>query len=338
MTLANCGSQAQRDWRTTATNNLKLKRHKIIRCGTAILFLGLSSFTAWGAESELRLEVDNTDWRGGTRVAYDVFDSGEYAQIVYFKVRLTGEPCPFFVTFGSVSAADSHRKASQGGNRLEYQIYDSVVRRTVLRDLPAANANEVLRGAFGPGEAVRELSYVIIVPSEQVAPSGLYTDQLKITVYQGTPDNFVEKDTKTVVFSIRVDPVTELSLGEPGAAFNPNAKAHRLDFGTLDKGKARGFDLRVRSNAGYHATMESENGGVMKHTDPRFSATIPYVLQVGGAPVNLSPGWHPALSRNNRLTDRNGDRHEILIIIGEIGNAPAGTYRDNLTITVISDD
>jgi len=303
-----------------------------------MLFLCPWLFNVSAAESQLRLEVDNVDWRGGTRVAYDVFDPGEYVQTVYFKVRLTGAPVPFFVTFGSVGAADSKRQASQGGDHVEYQIYDSVARRTALRDLPAATASEILSGAFGPGEDVKELSYVVLVPPEQVRPSGFYTQPIKITVYQGTRDNYVEKDAKTVVFSIRVDPVTELSLGAPGAPFDPKAKTHRLDFGTLDKGKVKGFDLRARSNAGYHATLESEHGGVMKHVDPRLSATIPYVLQVGGTPANLSRGRQTVLSRNNRQTDRNGDRHELLVTIGEIGNAPAGTYQDNLTVTVISDN
>jgi spore coat protein U-like protein len=318
--------------------NLSRNWQKIIRPGALILLLGLASFSARAAESQLQLEVGNIDWRGGTRVAYHVFDAGEYAQTIHFKVRLTGDPVPFFVTFGSVGAVGTKRRAALGGDEVEYQIYDSVARRTALRDLPAATANEVLRGTFLPGEAVKELSYVLVVPPEQVRPAGFYTDQLKITVCQGTPDNFIEKDTKTVVFSMRVDPVTEMSLGEPGAAFDPKAKTHRLEFGALDKGKGKAFDLRTRSNAGYHVTLESEHGGVMKHVDPEFSATIPYVLQVGNVPANVGRGRQTTLSRNHRLTDRNGDRHEIHVIIGEIGNAPAGTYRDNLTVTVISDN
>lgn len=132
--------------------------------------------------------------------------------------------------------------------------------------------------------------------------------------------------------------MTELALVNSGAPFDPKAQAQKLDFDKLTKGKAKGFDLRVRSNAGYHVLLESENGGVMKNLDPRASGSIPYLLHLGSLPVNLSRGRQTALSRNNRLTDRNGDRHELLVTIGEIGNAPAGTYRDNITISVISDN
>lgn len=311
---------------------------KIIGWRAVILLVCLGSFNAGAAESQLRLEVDNVDWRGGTRSAYDVFDSGEYAQTVYFKVRLTGAPVPFFVTFGSVGAAGSERRAAHGGDSLRFEIYDSVTRRTALRDLPAATASEVLHGAFSPGEDVKELSYVVLVTPEQVRPSGFYTHPIKITVYRGTRDNYVEQDSKTVLFSIRVDPVAEMSLGEPGSPFDARAKGHRLDFGNLEKGKAKGLDMRVRSNAGYHVTMESENGGVLKSIDPRHPATIPYTLQINGAAVSLGRTRQTVLSRSNRLTDRNGDHHELHVILGEIGNKPAGTYQDNLTVTVISDN
>jgi spore coat protein U-like protein len=302
------------------------------------LVFGTGSYCASAAESELRLEVDNIDWRGGTRAAYEVFDSGEYPQTVYFKVRLTGAPVPFFVTFGNVGAAGSERRAAHGGDSLGYEIYDSVTRRTALRDLPGATASEVLSGAFGAGEDVKELSFVVLVPPEQVRPSGFYTQPIKITVYQGTRDSFIEKDAKTVVFSIRIDPVAEMSLGEPGSPFDATAKGHRLDFGKLERAKAKGLDMRVRSNAGYHVTMESENGGVMKNIDPNTPATIPYVLQINGAAVSPGRAGQTVLSRSNRLTDRNGDRHELLVTIGEVGNAPAGTYQDNLTVTVVSDN
>ena len=144
--------------------------------GAAALLLCLWSLDASGADSQLRLEVDNVDWRGGPRVAYGVFDSGQYAQTVYFKVRLTGDPCQFFVTFGGT--VGSERRAARGGDSLGYELYDSVVRKTALRDLPAATASEVLQGAFGPGETVKELSYVVLVPAEQVRPAGTYTQPI----------------------------------------------------------------------------------------------------------------------------------------------------------------
>jgi spore coat protein U-like protein len=318
--------------------NLVINRQKIIRRSAFFAFLWLRSFCAIAAQSQLQLEVDNIEWRGGAGVAYDVFDATEYAQTVYFKVRLTGAPVPFFVTFGGVGAAGSGRRAAQGGDSLGFELYDSVTRGTVLRDLPAATASEVLSGVFAPGEVVQALSYAVRVPAEQVRPSGIYMCPIKITLYQGTRDTFVEMDAKTVVLSIRVDPVAEMSLGEPGSTFDAKAKDHRLDFGALEKGKVKGFDLQVRSNAGYHVLMESENGGVMKSIDPRIVAAISYTLQINGAAVGLGSTGQTVLTRSSQLTDRNGDRHVLLVTIGQVGNAPAGAYEDNLSLTVVSDN
>ena len=302
----------------------------------ATLWLCLWSASASPDGSQLRLEVDNVDWRVGPRVSYGVFDSGQYAQTVYFKVRLIGGPCQFFVTFGGTQG--SERRAVHGGESIAYEVYDSALHRTALRDLPSATTGEVLQGTFGPGETFKQLSYVFLVPAEQVRSPGLYTQPIRITVYQGTRDNFVEKDAKIIVFSVPVDSAAEISVGEPGAIFDPTTKSHQLDFGGLAKGRAKGLDLRVRSNTGYHVTLESENGGVMKNSDPHHPASIPYTLQIGGVQINTGRAQQTILTRGKRLTDRNGDLHQLMFTIGQVGNAPAGTYQDNLTVTVVSDN
>ena len=291
------------------------------------------------AECDLKLDVDNAEFRGGKSAGYGVFDQGEYPQIVRFKVRLvSGEPCPFFVTFGGAVQGDFRRQASSGNEGLDYQIHDSLSRRMSLKDLPSADANEVIQSSFGPGETIKELSYIIVVPPQQIKPSGRYNDAIKVTLYSGTPNNYVQKDSRTVTFSIMVDEVAEMSLVKAGASFDPGGKSQAMDFGPLEKGKAKGFDLRVRSNVGYHVTLESQNAGVLKNIDLHYKDTIPYVLKTGGKPVSLGSGRQTPISKNNWLTDHNGDQHEILITVGDTSKVTAGTYRDNVLITVISDN
>src|ERR1044072_8960331 len=103
---------------------MRMNRQPIIGRSGFILLLCLCSLRGNAAECQLRLEVDNVDWRGGSRVSYGAFDSGGAAQGVYFKVRLTGDPCPFFVTFGGTTGYE--RRAARGGDALGYEIYDSV--------------------------------------------------------------------------------------------------------------------------------------------------------------------------------------------------------------------
>ena len=94
----------------------------------------------------------------------------------------------------------------------------------------------------------------------------------------------------------------------------------------------------MRSNTGYHVTLESENGGVMKNTDPHQPATIPYSLKIGGIAINSGRAQQTVITRSKRLTDPNGDLHQVMVTIGQVGNAPAGTYQDNLAVTVVSDN
>lgn len=289
------------------------------------------------ADCQLRLEVDNVEWRGGSRGGYHVFDPGEYSQTIEFKLHRVGDDCPFFVTFSRGSQGAGQRRAALfGSEALDYQIYHSLEDRTVLKPLPDANANEVLRGVFAPGETVKQLSYTIAVPPEQVKPAGRYSDVLEITAFQGTPDHFLEKDSRTITFSIQVEEVAELSMVGSGAPFDPSHRARNLDFDRLAKGTSKGFDLRVRSNAGYDVVMESESGGVMKNIDPQVSSEIPYSLYLGGSRVNLRGGRQIGLSRANRMTGAGGDQHAVEVVIGETRGAVAGVYRDNITVTVIS--
>jgi spore coat protein U-like protein len=315
-----------------------VNRQKIIEQGAIIALLCLLSFCVMAAPSQLRLEADNIAWRSGARTAYDVFDAREYAQTVNFKVRLTGAPVPFFVTFAGASTAGAQWRAAQGGNSLGFEIFDSVTRWNALRHLPGATASEVLSGAFAAGETVKELSYVVRVPAGQVRPPGIYTCPIKVTLYQGTRNKFVELDAKTVVFFIRVQPVAEMSVGKPGSPFDNTAKTPRLDFGQLEKGKSMGLDMRIRSNADYHVTMESENGGVLKSIGLSTAATISYTLQINDTTLHLGRTGQTVLSHSSRLSDYNGDLQELLVTIGQVGNAPAGTYEDNLILTIISDN
>lgn len=304
-------------------------------CG--LVLCAMSPVPAIAAQCVLQLEISNVEWRGGTRGGYDVFESSEYPQTVHFKVLSSGDPCPFFVTFSSGLQGDGNRRATAASGTLEYEIYDSVDSRTILKELPAASSNEVLSGAFAQGQSVQELSYAIVVPPLQVRPAGLYTDSFQVTLYQGTPDDFIQHDARTVTLTIPVENVTELSLVGYGASFDPHAKTRDLDFGKLSPGKRMGFDLRVRSNLGYRITLESENAGVMRHLDPSVTTTVPYSLELGGTPVNLTGDQPVELSRGSALTGSEGEPHDFDITIGEMAGAGAGTYRDTIAVTVIAE-
>lgn len=302
-----------------------------------IILLALGLLNTPALASQLTLQVANVQWVGGTQSDYDAFDSGEYPQVVSFKVLLTGDPVEFFVTF-STSADPLQRKATLGAGYLDYQIYDSAAQRTVLKDLPSATSAELIQGTFATNESEKQLTFTIIVPPGQIKSSGLYADSIELTVYEGTLAQYVERDSKIVDFQVRAAQITELSFANAGSAFNPNARTSALDFGTLAPEQKRDMNVRIRSNAGYRVTMESEHGGIMKHLDAAVPTTIPYQVHLGGVPVALTAGLQTPLIQTGRRTTSEGDAHNLEVTIGEISGARAGTYRDTITLTVISDE
>lgn len=305
---------------------------RIIAAGIRVALAAVAISTARG---ELRLELDNIQWRGRAGAGYSVFSPEEQVETVRFRVRST-EATPFFVTFGGSADGNGKRKAAAQRDELEFIVFDSVVRRNVLKDLGFANATEVIRGAFAARETEKELSFVVVAPAGQIRPAGRYTDVLRVNLYKGTLEKHVLSDAKSVVVSIPVEPVTELSLAPSGAAFDTKAALHKLDFGRLARGKSLGLDLRVRSNSGYAITIESENGGRLKNIDRQDASTLPYELRVGGKQTDVR-GSQVKLLKSAGPVDASGDRHDLQFSIGDLRGATAGTYRDNITITVSSE-
>lgn len=285
------------------------------------------------------VEVANVDWTGGPGAGYSVFDPAEVRQVIRFKVKLVeGSASSYFVTFSAGGSGDFlNREVRQGNSALKYQIYDSAgSQRRMLKALPSATASEILSGAvIGEGE-IQELAYVVVVDPGQVRMAGPYVDTFTITLYSGTLEDFTEEDAKEVVVSVPVGEVTELSLLASGGLFTPGARSALMDFGTLRQDDYRELDLRVRSNAGYSVSLESENSGVLKHTSSGVSTTVPYTLRLAGATVDLGDGPQTPVLQPGRMTDAMGDVYPLSVTIGVTGTAVAGTYRDVITITVVS--
>jgi spore coat protein U-like protein len=310
---------------------MKIRRALLV----ALLATMITSAKA-NAQCQLSLEVNNVEWRQGRSGGYDLFDPIEYTQSVPLRVRHGGDACNFFITFSGGGSIDFNRRLLSGRDTLSYQLYDTANKSNVLKDLPTATAAEVITGSFGQGDEGREFRYIVVFPPLQIRSPGLYRDSLQVTLYEGAVGNSTRKDSKYFTVTARIQPMVELSVVDSGAPFNPQAGSKVVDFGSLMQGQSRRFDLRIRGNAGYRVTFQSENGGVMKHTDPTDSSAIPYVLDAGGAIVNLDRGQHGFGGEKSGITGLNGDRLGLTITVGPVAEATAGTYRDTITVTVVT--
>jgi spore coat protein U-like protein len=286
------------------------------------------------AASNLTLQINDVQWQGSPGGGYNGFDPVEYSQTVTFTVRHTGQSCEFFVTFSRGGASDFNRRLTISNDILAYQVYDTVSKSNVLKDLPTAQASEVISGTFPNGNQTRTLSYALVIPPLQIKAPGVYSDSLQVTVYEGNPGQYQQQDSTSLSVTARVLEVVELSLLDSGAPFNPQATSKVVDFGALAQGQSRSIDLRIRGNSRYQVTFQSQYGGMMRHADPSEPSTVPYVLDVDGAAVNLTQVGQGFVGANTGPTDMNGDRHRLRFTVGPVGEAAAGSYRDMIIVTV----
>lgn len=264
---------------------------------------------------------------------YHVFNPEETAQTATFRVRhRRSDACDFFVTFSEGGAGTFDRYMSDGGETLDYQIYDTPSKSNILKDLPSATAGEVLSGSFGTEVEEVELSFYVAIPPLQVKSDDVYDDRIRVTLYEGDLADFVQRDAKDLTILARIRPTVEVCIVPCGAPFDPEALSFPMNFGTLEESEFMSADVLVRANVDYRLMYESEFRGVMTHvTEP--GSEVPYETIVNGSPIDLGRP-RVIVAEEVGPTTPAGNSYQTTITIGSTDNAAAGDHEDNITITV----
>ncbi len=280
----------------------------------------------------------------GVSPVYDFFSGTATAQAYEVKVNhAAGDSCDFVVTFSLGGAPDYDRRMTLGGGTLPYQLYSQANRTGVLKDLlDAQSALEVLSGTISAqNTSPRTLTFHLVIPADQVVPPGAYQDSVTVSVYEGTlGGNPVLADSDGLVVSTTIERDIQLSLPNTGAPFDPDDRNQSMDFGVLGQGDSLGFDLMVRTNAGYTVSMLSDNQGRLKHKDlaAAANATVDYTLRVDGAATDLSGSQAVMVANGSGTTPLSGVRHPTTVTIGSVAGKISGTYEDTVTITAATID
>ncbi|MDA0654270.1 MAG: spore coat protein U domain-containing protein [Proteobacteria bacterium] len=294
-----------------------------------IAFAGLVATPAAAACSLTLRSLSNVTFASGE---YSVFGPAGAAQAVQFTVRhRRSDPCDYFVTFSTGVAGSYDRTMTLAGTDLHYQIYDSASQTHVLKALPDAAGGEVIGGTFTTtGTEDQDVSYYILISPQQVVAGGNYEDQIEVRLYEGTLAAYVERDSDSIRIRAQISDEIEVCVGCT-AAFDPAAQSVQMNFGDLDEGEAQSTVARVRSNAGYEFLVHSDNRGVMAHVS--YPTQVPYVLEVDGAPIDLSPNQATAAAGAG-VTGVDGVGFDFKVTIGSTAAAAAGDYADNIVLTV----
>ena len=275
----------------------------------------------------------------GVTPVYDFFSGSATAQA--YEIGVThnaGDSCDFFVTFSRGGASTYDRQMVLGGDSLSYQLYSQANQTGVLKDLlDAGSGLEVLSGALSSQDiSPRTLTFYLVIPANQVVPPGTYQDTVTVSVYEGTLGGSpVLADADGLVVSSTIARDIQLSLRDTAAPFDPEDNSQSMDFGILEQGESRGFDLMVRTNAGYSVSMVSENQGRLKHMDVPAAAntTVDYTLKINNVAKDLSGTQPIEVTSGTGVTSLEGVRHPTTVTIGTVSGKVAGIYQDTVTIT-----
>ena len=302
-----------------------------LACAGAILVASAAAATACSLSI---MDVTSTSWVGTHGKGYEVFDPQRQSLAVTFRVQGRDGSCPYFVTVAPAFTSDGTTGELQAGaSQLRYELHRDASASRPLKPLNLASPSEVFSAATSGNDTAAFQFAILLAPQQVVAP-GHYSGDIEITAYEGALGNSILRDRRRVPFQVPVPAVAELSFSQ-GGGFDPNYGSYSVNFNELERGKRRMVHLKARSNGGYRVSFQSTHGA-LRHVDPADDSEIPYTMLVDGAAVALPRDtMTPAILRGE-TTDAAGQRHAIEFVVGEVGNASAGDYRDVISLTVVS--
>lgn len=306
----------------------------VIFHATIAAFLFLHAGPAW-AECDLSIKgIKKVSFGGQAGQGYEVFNHQQFGETVEFTVENNDGACNFFVGFSAGGGSNfSARKMAARGRTLAYQLYSSVNASEVLKDYPLADGGEVLSGSVGPGQRSVTFRFFFLIPFEQVVPPGAYSDTVVMRAYEGTAQSASLRDQKSLDLSAEVQPTAEFCLGDT-IVFTAGYRNSCVDFGNLEVGKVQELMMHVRTNTGFRITFRSQNGGALESLDPRDDSRIRYRFTINGGEVLLSGKQAVVGLQGGGLTSAFGMQHQLRFVIGDLGGASAGEYRDIIEITL----
>jgi hypothetical protein len=251
-------------------------------------------------------------------------------------IRERGAATSYFVTFSTGSSGSfTARTAKNGTKILQYQIYDNITNRNVLKDLSAnPSLSEVLSGSFPTSAAwqTQNQSFTVYLLPGQLPSAAVYTDTITMSLYTGTPASHgAVQATKNFTVSITMNAALDIALVTTGAPFSVSSTSLPLDLGVLSSGSiVGGRDLMIRANSLNTVTVSSLNGGILKNTDLTDTSTVPYTLVVSGTTYTL--GTPQTVVTSAAATTFSGTRYTLSVTVGTATWPTQGSYSDVLTL------
>jgi hypothetical protein len=297
----------------------------------------LAGTPAW-AECDISADgPSQVRFTGENSAGYDSFARANYS--AGFAIRLANrsadDSCKLLVSIQR--PLDRQALGNGAGAFLNYEVVEAFSRSSAIDpETSAGPPPNALRLALRPRQRV-EQQFRFFIPPGQIVPSGAYSDELAYRIYDAdTLELLVERGFQV---QTRVSQQMAIFIADNTAGRSDSSpsgeRRGRMDFGRLTTNESRSLGILVLSNDDYAMRLESENHGALQHVGRDAAARIPYTATLGGRAVDLSNG--STVLSGYAATTRRGLLQSLNVVIGEVGAARAGQYRDRLMITVEPD-
>lgn len=278
---------------------------------------------------------------GSVSIANEIFSESTAA--IPLTVAHQGDAADWFVTVSRGNSSTFDPRELQRRFfffftlSLDYNIFTPS--GSIARDTTGPlTTNQVISGAFPASGTVQTASsqFTVRIPAEQFVRQGTYTDDVDISLYQGTVANAasaVRVARETVRISSVTTSVAQVGLVESGGATGGVNQNFTMDFGPLSSGATRTADILFRANSGYLLQAESANQGALVNVNRPGNFTIPYIFRYNGTTYDLSS----PTTIDGSLFSGTGIafvRRPVSVEIGPFSNVPSGLYEDVITFTI----
>lgn len=181
-----------------------------------------------------------------------------------------------------------------------------------------------------PGGGEQEITLRIEAPAGQVVPPGAYSGDVQLRI-EDSDGAAVELSAPQSTIDAQVSGRALMSITGTYAGGGPGMAPASINFGAIENGEVGRVFVNVWSNTNVSVSLQSDNGGLMRHSENPALPPIAYTTTFDGDAVSLSSG--ATLLRSPPLSPA-GASYELALTIVDANGRFAGVYQDVIIVTV----
>lgn len=254
-------------------------------------------------------------------IGYDGFAPVEASTINDVRIDNTGsDDCAYWLAFYRNPTAPARL-----GGQIVYELRSLAGLELLTNRPPTVAPDRFLATGVVRGGQTDRVEYQWRLLRGQVVPAGTYTDTVDLRLFEAGTNTLL--DTRALALTAAVDASVSINLAGANVS---SPHSYTMDFGVLETGETKSVQIQVRSNQRFRLDVTSAHGGRMQLTPPSGSWWVDYLATLDGRTLQFPDSLGPF-----DATTVNGANLQFQVTIGEVADKRAGTYRDEVTISIV---